>query len=206
MASNGQRQTLEQNETNEGLSVPDTWEQLPRDEDPATAREGLRLNADALRKALDGLRLTPTPGESPTASPATPAMQEPVSRTSFTNVRRADAALRNALRNALDPSNASFDAELRRAWLRLDKPTRRELDKHWQNIARPLRARLSTGGAPYTDRRDVKDFVDKFAQLRSMVMARAPPASIDEECTNSGRPRVAWPHLQQMTADAPVEN
>ena len=35
MASNGQRQTLEQNETNEGLSVPDTWEQLPRDEDPA---------------------------------------------------------------------------------------------------------------------------------------------------------------------------
>ena len=63
MASNGQRQTLEQNETNEGLSVPDTWEQLPRDEDPATAREGLRLNADALRKALDGLRLTPTPGD-----------------------------------------------------------------------------------------------------------------------------------------------
>ena len=64
MASNGQRQTLEQNETNEGLSVPDTWERLPRDEDPVTAREGLRLNADALRKALDGVRLTPTPGES----------------------------------------------------------------------------------------------------------------------------------------------
>ena len=74
MGSNGQRQTLEQNETNEGLSVPDTWEQLPRDEDPVTVREGLRLNADALRKALDGLRLTPTPGESPTASPATPAV------------------------------------------------------------------------------------------------------------------------------------
>ena len=85
MASNGQRQTLEQNETNEGLSVPDTWEQMPRDEDPATAREGLRLNADALRKALDGLRLTPTPGESPTAtSPATPDVQETVSRSSFT--------------------------------------------------------------------------------------------------------------------------
>ena len=73
MASNGQRQTLEQNETNEGLSVPDTWEQLPRDEDPATSREGLRLNTDALRKALDGIRLTPTP-----------AVQETVSRSSFT--------------------------------------------------------------------------------------------------------------------------
>ena len=78
MASKGQRQTFEQNETNEGLSVPDTGEQLPRDEDPATAREGLRLNTNALRKALDGVRLTPTPGESPTASPATPAVQETV--------------------------------------------------------------------------------------------------------------------------------
>jgi len=87
MAPNGQRQTLEQNETNEGLSVPDTWEQLPRDEDPVTVREGLRLNADALRKALDGLRLTPTPGESPTASPATPAVQnsqQPMARCVYT--------------------------------------------------------------------------------------------------------------------------
>ena len=25
-------------------------------------------------------------------------------------------------------------------------------------------------------------------------------------CANSGRPRVAWPHLQQMTAEATVEN
>ena len=59
---------------------------------------------EAATKALDGLRLTPTPGETPTASPTTPAVQEPVPRTSFTDVRRAAAALRNALRNALDPS------------------------------------------------------------------------------------------------------
>ena len=81
---------------------------------------------EAATKALDGVRLTPTPGESPTASPATPAEQEPVSRTSFTDVRRLEAALSDAL----DPSNSSFDAELRRAWLRLDKQTRREIHDH----------------------------------------------------------------------------
>ena len=59
---------------------------------------------EAATKALDGLRLTPTPGETPTASPTTPAVQVPVPRTSFTDVRRAAAALRNALRNALDLS------------------------------------------------------------------------------------------------------
>jgi hypothetical protein len=60
----------------------------------------------------------------------------------------------------------NFDAELRRAWLRLDRQTRFEIK---EECALQIRAR------------SIRVVGDQFALLRSLVMSRALPASIDEE-------------------------
>ena len=98
-------------------------------------------------KALDGLALTPTP-----------AVQQEVSQDPFTGSRKdAESPTRQAaqaglylsspLHNALNPTHSKgYDAELRRAWLRLDKQTRWEIHNH-------------CNGAVAS--------VDKFAHLRS---------------------------------------
>ena len=100
-------------------------------------------------KALDGLSLTPRPK---------PTVQQEVSQDPFTGSRKdAESPTRQAaqaglylsspLHNALNPTHSKeYDAELRRAWLRLDKQTRWEIANH-------------CNGAVAS--------VDKFAHLRS---------------------------------------
>ena len=113
-------------------------------------------------KALDGLALTPAP-----------AVQQEVSQDPFTGSRKdAESPTRQAaqaglylsspLNNALNPTHSKeYDAELRRAWLRLDKQTRWELTNH-------------CNGAVAS--------VDKFAHLRSYIMSSASmPRTIAEE-------------------------
>ena len=107
-------------------------------------------------KALDGLSLTPRPK---------PAVQQEVSQDPFTDRALSRAQRRRArdaesptrltqvarhagrflklsspLLIALNPECKDFDAELRRAWLRLDKQTRREIDNFaasWPSVWRP---------------------------------------------------------------------
>ena len=76
-------------------------------------------------KALDGLALTPTP-----------AVQKEVSQDPFTgSCKDAESSTRHTylttpLQNALNPECKDFDAEFRRAWMNLDKQTRREIENH----------------------------------------------------------------------------
>ena len=84
-------------------------------------------------KTLDGLNLTPRPK---------PAVQQEVSQDPFTgSCKDAESSTRQAaqaglylsspLYNALNPIHSKeYDAELRRAWLRLDKQTRRKIENH----------------------------------------------------------------------------
>ena len=126
-------------------------------------------------KALDGLALTPTP-----------AVQQEVSQDPFTGSREdaesptrvtqhagcsrvvfmgeglprwrppGTSPLLSALQHALNPERTDFDAELRRAWLRLGRKTRRKIHNHCIGFA----------------------CVDNFAQLRSKIMSLAPSASM----------------------------
>ena len=91
-------------------------------------------------KALDGLALTPAP-----------AVQQEVSQDPFTDrdlsrrqrrrardaesptrltqvARHAGVYLSSPLQNALNPTRLDYDGEFRRAWMNLDKQTRREID------------------------------------------------------------------------------
>ena len=97
------------------------------------------------------------------------------------------------LRNALNPDHPTFDAELRREWKRLDKQTRGAI---WDDCG--LISESRPFGALHAERRladRVVASMDKFAKLRSMVMARAPPASIDEEAP-----------LHEDASDAPLDD
>ena len=138
-------------------------------------------------KALDGLSLTPRPK---------PAVQQQVSQDPFTDRALSRAQRRRArdaesptrltqvarhagrflklsspLLIALNPECKDFDAELRRAWLRLDKQTRREIDNFaasWPSV--------TSDGTPAA-------VADKFAQLRSHIMslsASMPPTIAEE--------------------------
>ena len=72
----------------------------------------------------------------------------------------------DALSKALNRKSHEFDRVLKREWSRLDKQARREI---WKECSRQVHARM------------VIDSEDQFALLRSLVMSRALPASIDEE-------------------------
>ena len=117
MASTGGRQALEAVDENTQSGL-DTW----------------------AAKALDGLALTPAP-----------AVQQEVSQDPFTDrdlsrrqrrrardaesptrltqvARHAGVYLSSPLQNALNPTRLDYDGEFRRAWMKLDKQTRREID------------------------------------------------------------------------------
>ena len=113
-------------------------------------------------KTLDGLNLTPRPK---------PAVQQEVSQDPFTDrdlsrrqrrrardaesptrltqvARHAGVYLSSPLQNALNPTRLDYDGEFRRAWMNLDKQTRREIENHCML----LYARRSAGRQTLEDR------------------------------------------------------
>ena len=105
-------------------------------------------------KALDGLALAPAPAVQQEVS-QDPFTDRDLSRRQRRRARDAESPTRltqvarhagrflklsSPLLIALNPECKDFDAELRRAWLRLDKQTRREIDNFaasWPSVWRP---------------------------------------------------------------------
>ena len=126
MALTGGRQALEEIDNKEGLDASAAKSQCQRDE--------------AADISLDGLALTETPavqqevsqdpftGSSKDAeSPTRVTQHAGCSRVVFMGEglprwrRPGTSPLLSALQHALNPERTDFDAELRRAWLRLDR-------------------------------------------------------------------------------------